>query len=188
MRVVGIDPGLSHTGFGIVDADDRGRLVHVASGSIQTSSHAPFVDRLSKIHANLESLFREHGPEHMAVEEVFFARNARSALLLGQARGVAILSAALAGIPVYEYAAAEIKQAVCRYGQAGKEQVGAMVKTLLRLDTDVSSHASDALAACVCHVNSYRTRLATGEISGRSPRPRARGRRGSFRKGGRESA
>ena len=130
MRVVGIDPGISHTGFGIVDSVDRGRLVHVANGSISTSPKAPFVERLSTIHRELESVFREFGPHHMAVEQVFFARNARSALLLGQARGVVLLSAALVEIPVYEYAATEIKKAVCRYGQAGKQQVADMVKTL----------------------------------------------------------
>ena len=161
MRVVGIDPGISHTGFGIVDADERGRLVHVTDGSIHTSAKTPFVDRLSKIHEELETLFHEFRPEHMAVEQVFFARNAHSALLLGQARGVALLSAALVGIPVYEYAATEIKKAVCRYGQAGKQQVTAMVKTLLGMEKKVSSHAADALAVCICHVHCFQTAQAT---------------------------
>ncbi len=157
MRVVGIDPGLSHTGYGIVDTDTRGRLVHVANGSISTASKAPFVERLSKIHRDLEGVFREFRPQHMAVEQVFFARNARSALLLGQARGVALLSAALLDIPVYEYAATEIKKAVCRYGQAGKQQVCEMVKALLRIDARLASHAADALAVCICHAHSFRT-------------------------------
>lgn len=161
MRVVGIDPGLSHTGFGIVDTDERGRLVHVTNGSIHTSAKTPFVERLSKIHKELETLFCEFHPEHMAVEQVFFARNARSALLLGQARGVILLSAALVGIPVYEYAATEIKKAVCRYGQAGKAQVSAMVKALLGMETKVSSHAADALAVCICHAHSFQTTKAT---------------------------
>lgn len=157
MRVVGIDPGLSHTGFGIVEADGRGRLLHITSGSISTSARAPFVERLAKIHRELERVFRDYEPDHMAVEQVFFARNARSALLLGQARGVTLLSAALAGIPVYEYAATEIKKAVCRYGQAGKRQVGEMVKVLLRIDKRLPSHASDALAVCICHAHSFHT-------------------------------
>ena len=97
----------------------------------------------------------------MAVEQVFFAKNARSALLLGQARGVTLLSASLVGIPVYEYAATEIKKAVCRYGQAGKQQVGEMVKVLLRVDKKLPSHASDALAVCICHTHCFQTSQAT---------------------------
>jgi crossover junction endodeoxyribonuclease RuvC len=161
MRVVGIDPGISHTGFGIVDSDERGRLAHVADGSIHTSAKAPFVERLSRIHTELQSVFREYEPHHMAVEQVFFARNARSALLLGQARGVTLLSAALVGIPVYEYAATEIKKAVCRYGQAGKRQVTAMVKVLLQIEKKMPSHAADALAVCICHAHCFQTSQAT---------------------------
>jgi len=161
MRVVGIDPGISHTGFGIVDTDERGRLTHVTDGSINTSAKTPFVERLSKIHAELEELFQEFRPDHMAVEQVFFARNARSALLLGQARGVTLLSAALVGIPVYEYAATEIKKAVCRYGQAGKQQVSAMVKALLGIEKRMPSHAADALAVCICHAHCFQTSEAT---------------------------
>ena len=161
MRVVGIDPGISHTGFGIVDTDERGRLAHVTSGCISSTAKTPFVERLSKIHTELEKVFQEYEPDHMAVEQVFFARNARSALLLGQARGVTLLSASLAGIPVYEYAATVIKQAVCRYGQAGKQQVGDMVNALLRIDKKLSSHASDALAVCICHTHCFQTSQAT---------------------------
>jgi len=161
MRVVGIDPGISHTGFGIIDTDERGRLAYVTNGSINTSAKTPFVERLSRIHAELEKVFREFEPHHMAVEQVFFARNAQSALLLGQARGVTLLSAALVGIPVYEYAATEIKKAVCRYGHAGKEQVSGMVKALLRIDKKLPSHASDALAVCICHAHCFQTSQAT---------------------------
>ena len=161
MRVVGIDPGISHTGFGIVDTDERGRLTHITSGSINTSAKTPFVERLSKIHGELERVFGEYEPHHMAVEQVFFARNARSALLLGQARGVTLLSASLVGIPVYEYAATEIKKAVCRYGQAGKQQVNDMVKALLRIEKKIPSHAADALAVCICHQHCFQTSQAT---------------------------
>ena len=161
MRVIGIDPGISHTGYGLVDADEQGRLTHIRNGSISTSTRAPFVERLFKIHKELDLLFQELQPDHMVVEQVFFAKNARSALLLGQARGVAILSAALAEITVFEYAATEAKKAVCNYGHAGKAQVGFMVKKLLRLEADVVEHASDALALCICHVHSFRTLQAT---------------------------
>ena len=161
MRVVGIDPGISHTGFGIVDTDERGRLTHIRNGSIHTSAKTPFVERLSKIHRELEELFHEYRPDHMAIEQVFFARNARSALLLGQARGVTLLSAALVGIPVYEYAATEIKKAVCGYGQASKQQVSAMVKALLGIEERMPYHAADALAVCICHSHCYQTSQAT---------------------------
>ncbi len=157
MRVMGIDPGISHTGYGIVDAGENGGLTHISNGTIQTSSRLPFVDRLSKIHLELEALFQQFKPQHMAVEEIFFARNVRSALLLGQARGVALLSASLAGIPVFEYSVTALKMAVCRYGRADKEQVGAMVKILLQVDQKMSSHASDALAACICHAHNFQT-------------------------------
>ena len=109
------------------------------------------------MHKELDIVFRETHPHHVAVEQVFFANNPKSALLLGHARGVAILSAALAELPVYEYTATETKKAVCSFGGAGKEQVNAMVKTLLNLRHDLTDHASDALAVCICHVNSYRT-------------------------------
>lgn len=171
MRVLGIDPGISHTGFGIVDTDDRGRLSHVVNGSIHTSAETCFVDRLSKIHGELENLFHHFRPHHMAIEKVFFARNARSALMLGQARGVVILSAALAQIPVYEYAATEIKKAVCRYGQAGKQQVGAMVAALLGIEQKVSSHAADALAVCICHAHCHQTSRARGMSLSRGASP-----------------
>ncbi len=160
MRVMGIDPGISHTGYGIVDADNKGRLTHISNGAIHTSARLPFVDRLSKIHLELEALFQQFKPQHMAVEEIFFARNVRSALLLGQARGVVLLSASLAGIPVFEYSVTALKMAVCSYGRADKQQVGAMVKVLLQVDEKMSSHASDALAACICHVHNYQTQQA----------------------------
>ncbi len=174
MRVVGIDPGISHTGFGILDWDGRGRLSHVADGSIQTSAQTPFVERLSTLHRELEAVFREFQPHHMAVEQVFFARNARSALLLGQARGVTLLSAALAEIPVYEYAATEIKKAVCRYGQAGKQQVKDMVQALLGVEKRIPSHAADALAVCICHAHCFQTSEATKTSLCRAGRGTAR--------------
>jgi len=161
---MGIDPGISHTGFGLVEVDERGRLEYLTCGSISTPSKAPFVDRLLKIHLQLHRLFQEFGPQELAIEQVFFARNARSALVLGQARGAALLSAALAGIPVFEYAATAAKMAVCGYGGAEKRQVGAMVKALLGLADDVTEHAADALALCICH--SHSTRALAGECRG----------------------
>ncbi len=158
MRIMGIDPGLSFTGYGVVETDAAGRLRHILNGTIPTSSRTPFVDRLSRIHRELHTVISEQQPHQVAVEEVFFAKNPKSALLLGHARGVAILSAAMAGLPVFEYSATETKKAVCTYGRAGKDQVTAMVKALLRLQEDLSEHAADALALCICHVHSHRTR------------------------------
>lgn len=157
MRVMGIDPGISHTGFGIVDAWRGQRLYAVASGVIRTESRLPFVERLSRLHGELGALFLRWRPDHMAIESLFFARDPRSALLLGHARGVVVLSAALAGIPVFEYSATEIKKAVCAYGHAEKSQVQAMIKTLLGLDRPVANHAADALAASICHIHSHRS-------------------------------
>lgn len=155
MRVIGIDPGITHTGFGIVDAL-RGQKLHaVASGVIRTEARLSFVERLSCLHREVRALFLRWRPDHMAIESVFFARDPRSALLLGHARGVVFLSAALVGIPVFEYSATEIKKAVCAYGHAGKSQVQAMVKTLLGLDRPVGNHAADALAASICHIHSH---------------------------------
>jgi crossover junction endodeoxyribonuclease RuvC len=160
MRVMGIDPGISHTGFGVVDAEARERLLPVASGTIRTNARSPFVERLSELHAELERLFLQYRPQHMAIEEVFFARNVRSALLLGQARGVVLLSAALAHIPVFEYSATEIKKAICSYGHAGKDQIKAMVKVLLKLERTVPDHAADALAASICHIHCFHSSRA----------------------------
>ena len=157
MRVIGIDPGISHTGYGLVDVNTKGRLVYLDSGTIHCSSRLPFVERLSKIHLELQALFQRYEPQHMAVEEIFFAKNVRSALVMGHARGVALLSASLADIPVYEYAATEIKMAICRYGRADKEQVKAMVRTLLGVQESLTSHAADSLAACICHIHKVQT-------------------------------
>ena len=158
---------MSHTGFGVVEVDQRGRLTHVTSGSIYTSSHAPFVDRLLKIHLNIEILVKEFRPEHFALERVFFAKNARSALELGHARGAVLLSAGLAGIPVFEYAATEAKKAVCTYGGADKKQVSTMVRALLGLTDEMPDHATDALAICICHAHSFRAFQAVAPARGR---------------------
>ena len=180
MRVIGIDPGISHTGFGIVDAPGGERFQALASGVIRTDAKLAFVERISHLHRELVGLFQRWQPDHMAIESVFFARDPRSALLLGHARGVVVLSAALAGIEVFEYSATEIKKAVCAYGHAGKPQVQAMVKTLLRLDKGVTNHAADALAASICHIHSYRSPLPKVVASRCGPAP-ARGQQGPGR-------
>ncbi len=154
MKIFGIDPGSERTGYGCIDTDgSRHRLV--TCGALSAPTHTPFADRLLVIHAGLSSLIAEHRPDCVAIESVFYARNVRSALKLGHARGVALLAASQAGVTVVEYAPAEIKRAVVGFGRAEKRQIGHMVKVLLGLDDVPSPHdAADALAVAVCHVHS----------------------------------
>lgn len=175
MRVLGIDPGTVTSGYGVVD-ETGGRISYVDSGGVTTSSRLAFPERLKKIYDGLESVIAAVRPDVVVLESVFFAKNVQSALKLGHARGVAVLAAVNAGLPVYEYSPLEIKQAVVGYGAAEKPQVQRMVKALLGLDTLPTPHdASDALAAAICHVNSARLKdkLSSGgrEAGGRVKRP-----------------
>ena len=162
MRIFGIDPGSQRTGYGCIDSDGS-RCELVACGAITVPSGCPFPDRLVRIFDALAALLATHRPASVVVEEVFYGRNARSALKLGQARGVALLAAARAGLPVAEYAAATVKQAVVGYGRADKQQVQRMVALLLGLDEPPSPHdVSDALAVAVCHAYAGTTAAASG--------------------------
>ncbi|MGE3511687.1 MAG: crossover junction endodeoxyribonuclease RuvC [Vicinamibacterales bacterium] len=167
MKVFGIDPGSERTGFGCVETDgSRHRLV--TCGAIATSPLAPFPDKLLAIHARLAVLLHDCAPDCVAIENLFHAVNVRSALKLGHARGVAMLAAVQAGLPVREYTPAEIKRAVVGYGRAEKVQVQAMVKLILGLDAPPSPHdAADALAVAICHIH------ALGPASAPAPRSRA---------------
>jgi crossover junction endodeoxyribonuclease RuvC len=153
VRIFGIDPGSIRTGYGCVQTDgSRHRLV--LCGAITAPAGTPLPDRLLAIHAGLVRLIAEAGPDCVVVENLFHARNVRSALTLGHARGVAVLAAVQAGLPVHEYTPAEIKQAVVGYGRAEKPQVQQMITLLLGLDTAPTPHdASDALAVAVCHAH-----------------------------------
>ena len=155
MRIFGIDPGSERTGFGCVETDgSRHRIV--ACGAIAVPPSAAFPDRLLLIHHRLAALLLEHRPDCVAVENVFFAANVRSALKLGHARGVAMLAAVEAGVPVAEYTPAEIKRAVVGHGRAEKAQVQHMIKLLLGLPAVPTPHdAADALAVAICHVHSH---------------------------------
>lgn len=158
MRVLGIDPGTAATGYGVVE-EREGGLHAVCFGAIKPPASLPFAQRLLRIYRELRTLVIDVRPDCAAVEAVFFARNVQSALRLGQARGVALLALAEAGIAVSEYAALEIKQAVTSYGQAQKEQVQHMVRLLLRLsDIPRPADAADALAVAICHQNAARLR------------------------------
>lgn len=153
MRILGIDPGSRITGYGIIDRVGN-RLVHVDNGAVFTDSAKDFALRLQKIFQGLSQVIEQYRPEVMAVEGIFFATNVQSALKLGQARGAAIVAGVNAGLPVYEYSALQVKQAVVGHGRAAKEQVQKMLKALLALPETAQADASDALAVAVCHAHS----------------------------------
>ncbi|MBI3490178.1 MAG: crossover junction endodeoxyribonuclease RuvC [Acidobacteria bacterium] len=162
MRVFGIDPGSERTGYGCVETDgSRHRIV--VCGAIVASTRTSFPDRLAQIHRRLTTLLEECRPDCVAIENLFHSVNVRSALKLGHARGVAMLAAVEAGLPVLEYTPAEIKRAVVGYGRAEKAQVQHMVKLLLGLTAVPSPHdAADALAVAICHVHSALPARAAG--------------------------
>ncbi|MEJ5347346.1 MAG: crossover junction endodeoxyribonuclease RuvC [Desulfosoma sp.] len=152
MRVLGIDPGSRHTGYGVVE-EDGNRLIPVHYGSLPLPASMPLPVRLGSIFKEIRRIIEETGPKEMAVEEVFVARNARSALILGHARGAAIAAGIHGGLQVFEYSALEIKQAVVGYGKAEKIQVAHMTRILLGLRDLSDPHAADALAAAICHIH-----------------------------------
>lgn len=153
MIIFGIDPGSERTGYGCIDSDGRRHRL-VACGSLSAPPRTPFPARLQTIHEGLVALLSEYRPSCVAIENIFHAKNVRSALSLGHARGVALLAASASGVPVVEYTPAEIKRAVVGFGRAEKQQVGKMVKLLLALDAVPTPHdAADALAIAICHVH-----------------------------------
>jgi len=154
VRIVGIDPGSERTGYGCVETDGRRHRL-VTCGAITAAAGDAFPARLARIHRELVALFAKTRPDCVAVESVFHAVNARSALKLGHARGVALLAAVEAGCTIVEYTPAEVKRAVVGYGRAEKRQVQQMVKMLLGLAQPPTPYdASDALAVAICHVHS----------------------------------
>jgi crossover junction endodeoxyribonuclease RuvC len=172
VKVFGIDPGSGRTGYGCV-ATDGSRLRLVACGAIVTSRREGLPAQLLKIHQQLVDLLAAHRPAAVAVESVFHAVNARSALTLGHARGVALLAAAQGGYPVAEYTPAVVKRAVVGYGRAEKQQVQEMVRLLLGLNEVPTPHdAADALAVAICHIHGQGPTAPLPEPArGRSKRP-----------------
>ena len=163
--VIGIDPGAANTGYGVVLS--RGReLAALDGGVIETSATDPLERRLARIHARVCDLIAEHEPDAMAIEDLFFGQNARTAFSVGQARGAALLSAGMAGVPCYSYTPQAVKQAVCGSGRAEKDQVQRMVAALLSLpEPPRPDHAADALAVAICHANGAATRTAVGGLA-----------------------
>jgi len=165
MRVLGIDCGTEYTGYGVVEQVESGELHCLAAGAIQLSPRDPMPRRLEQIYSQLSHLIARHQPEWVAIEDVFYAVNVKSALKLGQVRGVAMLAAAAAGLEVCEYAPLAIKSAVVGYGRAEKEQVQQMVTSLLRLpEVPSSPDAADALAIAICHLHSAATLARQGNL------------------------
>jgi crossover junction endodeoxyribonuclease RuvC len=158
MRVLGIDCGSEYTGFGVVEQSEGHQLVCCVAGAIKLKPKDAMASKLQKIFVELQKIIAEHRPEIVAIEDVFYAVNVKSALKLGQVRGVAMLAASSSGLEVAEYAPLSIKSAVVGYGRAEKQQVQEMVKRLLRLPSAPQpSDAADALAIAICHIHTAST-------------------------------
>ncbi|QDQ87780.1 crossover junction endodeoxyribonuclease RuvC [Alcaligenaceae bacterium SJ-26] len=159
MRILGVDPGLRRTGFGVIELD-RGQVRYIASGAIVVPADQPMSERLRTILANLREVVRQYEPDISALEKVFVNTNPASTLLLGQARGTAMCALADAGLAVHEYTALQIKKSVVGTGRATKHQVQTMVQHLLRLNGLPPPDPADALACAICHAH-------TGQLSER---------------------
>ena len=158
MRVLGIDCGSEFTGYGLVEQNDNGDLLYVTCGTIKLSTRQTLPHRLNQVFETLRKVIAEFQPDDVAIEDVFYAVNVKSALKLGQVRGVAMLAASSCGLQVSEYAPLSIKSAVVGYGKAEKSQVQQMVTALLRLSAPPESpDAADALAIAICHLHTAGT-------------------------------
>jgi crossover junction endodeoxyribonuclease RuvC len=158
MRVLGVDCGTEYTGYGVVELCLDGKLVCLTCGAIKLSPRDPMAVRLARIFEGLGEVIHAHRPDEVAIEEVFYAVNAKSALKLGQVRGVAMLAASSAGLEVAEYAPLSIKSAVVGYGRAEKPQIQHMVTRLLNLvEIPQPADAADALAIAICHLHTAAT-------------------------------
>jgi len=157
MIVLGIDPGTATTGYGVIEASTRVRLVEC--GCVKTSAAMPMVERLQEIYMGIKGLVEAFSPQEVAVEDIFFSRNAKTALSVGHARGVILLAASHCGASVFSYTPLEVKQAVAGYGRADKGQVQHMVKTILHLaEIPRPDDAADAIAVSLCHWYSRKLR------------------------------
>jgi crossover junction endodeoxyribonuclease RuvC len=166
MVVLGIDPGVANTGFGVVQRRG-GRLVALDGGVVQTAAGRDLAGRLADIHARVAGLVDEHAPVAVAVEDLYFGANAQSAFAVGQARGAVLLAAGQRGVACASYTPQQVKLAVCGSGRAAKDQVQRMVQALLGLDAlPRPDHAADALAVAICHHNAAPLAAATRAVVG----------------------
>ena len=165
MRILGLDPGTAITGYGLIDLLPGGEVRVVTYGVLRTPARQPLPERLTQLYNGLRELIALHRPQAAAVEKLFFQRNVTTAMAVGQARGVALLALAQAGLPVAEYTPNEVKEAVTGYGSADKQQVQRMVQALLRLaERPRPDDAADALAVALCHAQHARfDALSQGE-------------------------
>ncbi len=171
MRVLGIDPGTICCGYGIVDSRAKGQgsrvkgqgsrlqnlnpeLIYITSGEVKMNKKAPLPGRLKVLYDSLKAVISEYMPSHLCLEKIFYHKSITSAFALGSARGVVMLLAAEHDIPVFEYNSTGLKQAITGYGRAEKRQVEDMIKRILNINSKLSTDAADALALCVCHINS----------------------------------
>lgn len=156
MLILGLDPGTAITGYGLV-RDEDGRLTAAAYGAIVTPAEWALPQRLKHIYAELGQLIRRYAPQAGVVEQLYFSRNARTALAVGHARGVALLALAEGGVPIFEYTPLQVKQALSGYGRATKSQIQDLVRLILELDrAPQPDDAADALAIAICHAHSAR--------------------------------
>jgi crossover junction endodeoxyribonuclease RuvC len=154
MKILGIDPSLRATGYGIIEQDGQALRV-IKYGVIKPPQKAQLLDKLNEIKKEIDSIIKTYDPDEIAIENLFYARNVKTAITLGQVRGAALVAVASNQCPLHEYSALEIKKAVTGYGRADKNQVQSMIKTLLHIqDKKIEEDASDALAAAFCHLNS----------------------------------
>ncbi|HKQ95296.1 MAG TPA: crossover junction endodeoxyribonuclease RuvC [Aestuariivirgaceae bacterium] len=151
-RIIGLDPGLRNAGWGVIDSEGS-RLVHVADGVVRADPTLPTAERLNIIYKTLVNIIGEYRPDEAAIEETFVSKDARATLKLGQARGIAMLAPAAAGVPVFEYAPNQIKKTVVGVGHADKAQIHHMLKMLLPKAKPQSPDAADALAIAICHAH-----------------------------------
>jgi crossover junction endodeoxyribonuclease RuvC len=166
MIILGIDPGLASTGYGVL-ARSGASLNALDAGVIQTRAAVPQERRLAEVHEAIDELIRTHRPDAVALEELYFGQNARTAFAVGHARGVVMLAAGQHGLTCASYTPQQVKGAVCGSGRAGKDQVARMVKTLLGLAHEPRpDHAADALAVAICHANRYPLSLALARAAG----------------------
>ena len=163
MRVIGLDPGSRVTGFGVIESDGAAFL-HIESGNVRLPD-TDLAERLRIIFEQLTGIIERTRPQVMAIEKVFMARNAQSALTLGQARGAALVAAANSGIEVVEYSALQVKQATVGRGKAAKQQVQHMVRVLLGLQKKPAADTADALACAICHINTAQGLARLAHIS-----------------------
>ena len=155
MKILGIDPGTRRCGYGVIRYSSKGPI-HIASGVIKAGPSTEAMHlRLMTIYSSLNSIVDQHQPIHMALEKVFFHKNARSSFALGQVRGISLLLAAHCNLSVFEYNSTEVKQAVTGFGRAEKRQVMEMVKRIINMDKKITEDEADALGLCICHMNMF---------------------------------